>query len=140
MNENSKRKINPISFVGGVLLVISALFLPWINLPILGGAKLLDLQKMVNELSSMAKAFGSNAPESASVVSSLILIIFFLLLIGGIISIFKPKLGGGIGLLGIVIFTIPMVKYFSYVDSGYYIAWIGAIIALLSNKIMLKGD
>lgn len=82
MKENlkTKRKINPINFVGGALLVISALFLPWVNLQILGGAK----HSRNDHITSY------------------------------------------------------MIKYFSYIASGYYIAWIGAIVALLSNKIYEK--
>lgn len=131
----TKQKINPVSLVGGALLIISGLFLPWISAPFLGGLKLLDIQRLINQASSMARAFGSNVPAQVSIASTLVLIILILVLVAGALSTFRPKIGGVIGTIALIIFTIGMGKYLSYADSGYYMAWIGAIVSLFSNKI-----
>jgi hypothetical protein len=123
-----KLKVNPIGLFGAALLIISTLFLPWIEIPIIGKFTLLEVQRITSLLII--------DPKTSS-LSFLIPSIFLMTLLSGIISIFKPKAGAFIGIFPLTLFIIPIsnLKEFNIIGSGYYTAWIGIIISLFSDTI-----
>ena len=130
---------NPVGLVGGLILIISAVSLPWFNIPLLGGQRILDLMN----LARLASAFGA-PPSEVQMFIQFLWVVFLLILIGGIISVFKPKIGGCVGMGGVIVFTIALAttdkpaEALSFLDSGYFAAWIGALVSLLSGKIYKK--
>ncbi|MEM2873390.1 MAG: hypothetical protein QXD82_04375 [Nitrososphaerales archaeon] len=112
-------KLNPIGIIGGIILIISP-FLAWVSV-FFFNISLLDMAL------------------TGDMVSILILI---LLIVGGIIALFKGLIGGIIGLVGVLAFTIialtastygiPADMIFQVLGIGYYLAWIGAIICIIS--------
>ena len=108
-------KLNPISIIGGIVLIISP-FLAWVSLFFIN-ISLLDMAL------------------SGDTVSIFILI---LLIVSGIVSFFKGLIGGIIGLVGVIIFTIIAFTTsidgipFNILGIGYYLAWIGSIISMAS--------
>ncbi|MGB9659045.1 MAG: hypothetical protein ACPLY9_00775 [Nitrososphaerales archaeon] len=115
-------KLNPIGIIGGIILIISP-FLPWVSV-LFFNFSLLDIL-----------TFGT---ITADVAYYIILIVLILLVLGGIIALFKGLIGGIIGLIGVLIFTILVFvggetfAIAAYLGIGYYLAWIGAIICIIS--------
>ncbi|MEM3437353.1 MAG: hypothetical protein QXP55_02300 [Nitrososphaerales archaeon] len=116
-------KLNPIGIIGGIILIISP-FLPWISI-LFFNLSLLDFLR----LSTIA----------AGTAYYIILIILILLLLGGIVALFNGLIGGIIGLVGVIIFTILLFAggetfgVAAYLGIGYYLAWIGTIICIIST-------
>ena len=62
---------------------------------------------------------------------------------GGGVALFKPRIGGIMAIVGIIFFTVIALaiqsdlgaNIFSLVGIGYYIAWIGSIVSLFSDRI-----
>lgn len=110
-------RLNPIGIIGGIVLIISP-FLPWFSVLIFT-VSLLDIVLL------------------GDLVALLILI---LLVLGGIVSFFKGLIGGIIGLIGAIIFTILLFvgigtitpELLGFLGIGYYLAWIGSIISIAS--------
>jgi len=145
MVEGKTKLKNPVGLVGGILVIISA-FLHWIEIPILGGANPLDITRIITAISG----YGGTDGAMASIIFVAILL---LVLGGGIIAIFKARIGGGVAIAEIILFTIilialqlelskssrsygfPAPSIFSLIGAGYYLAWAGALIAVFSNKI-----
>lgn len=126
--QKPKESKNPVKFIGAGLLLLSVLVLPWIKIPLMGSGRIL-------EVLDLAESSGERA---------LVMLSFGLVLIAGIIAIFKPRIGGIIGIVGLY-FSINIASLiaedigegtlFSFLDFGYYIAWVGVILCLFSNKI-----
>lgn len=126
--QKPKPNKNPVKFIGAGLLIISALTLPWIQIPLMGSGRIL-------EVLDLAESSGEK---------TLVILAFTLVLIAGIIAIFKPKIGGIIAIIGLyfplniaslIAEEIGEGTVFSFLDFGYYIAWVGVILCLFSNKI-----
>jgi len=139
MDEREKEitfKRNPVGIAGGAILIISTL-LAWIEIPFLGGGNLIDITRLIIGLSE----FGGSEGALYSLVFIAILV---LVLGGGIIALFKHKTGGGMTIVGLIIFTIITlalqselnrslgslssgmgINIFSLIGIGYYIAWVG---------------
>ena len=137
--------INLVGLIGGLVLIASALFLPWIHIPyasyLIGDLKIYDVPRLISELSALLSPLGQRVPSEVQFLATLCWLVFFMVLAGGILAIFKPKLGGSIGIGGVILFTIPIIfskDGLAYISSGYYVAWIGAIVSLLSGKIYKK--
>ncbi|MEM3383041.1 MAG: hypothetical protein QXD42_04750 [Nitrososphaerales archaeon] len=115
-------KLNPIGIIGGIVLIISP-FLPWVSV-LFFNLSLLDLL-----------SFSTLIGDATYYI---ILIILTLLVLGGIIALFKGLIGGIIGLVGVLIFTILILvggqtfAVTAYLGIGYYLAWIGAILSIIS--------
>jgi len=149
MVEGKTKLKNPVGMVGGILVIISA-FLHWIEIPILGGANLLDILLDITRIITAISKYGGTDSAMASIIFVAILL---LVIGGGIIAIFKAKIGGGVAIAGIILFTIilialqlelsklsrsygfPAPSIFSLIGAGYYLAWAGALISVFSNKI-----
>ncbi len=149
MEEKEKKiilKRNPVGIAGGAILIISA-FLAWIEIPILGGGNLMDITRLITGLSEFGGAEGT-------LYSLVFIAILVLVLGGGIVALFKHEAGGGMAILGLIIFTIIAlllqselnkslgylfsVNIFSLIGIGYYIAWVGAIVSIFSKMIEKK--
>lgn len=115
-------KLNPIGIIGGIILIISP-FLPWISV-LFFNLSLLD--------------FLTFSTMDVGTAYYIILIVLILLVVGGIVAFFKGLIGGIIGLIGVLIFTILLFAgettfaVAAYLGIGYYLAWIGAIICIIS--------
>jgi len=115
-------KLNPIGIIGGIILIISP-FLAWVSAFIIN-VSLLD----------MVLQSGAGLGTDYLVI----LIVLILLIVGGIVAFFKGLIGGIIGLVGVLVFTIYLLVIpdgsllFSFLGIGYYLAWIGAIICIIS--------
>jgi hypothetical protein len=115
-------KLNPIGIIGGIILIISP-FLAWVSAFIIN-VSLLD----------MVLQSGAGLGTDYLVI----LIVLVLLIVGGIVAFFKGLIGGIIGLVGVLVFTIYLLVIpdgsllFSFLGIGYYLAWIGAIICIIS--------
>lgn len=115
-------KLNPIGIIGGIILIISP-FLAWVSAFIIN-VSLLD----------MVLQSGAGLGTDYLVI----LIVLILLIVGGIVVFFKGLIGGIIGLVGVLVFTIYLLVIpdgsllFSFLGIGYYLAWIGAIICIIS--------
>ena len=124
-----------IGRVGGVIIILSA-FLAWIEIPLLGGGNLIDIIRLINALSE----FGG--PEG-KFFSLAFIVILLSVLGGGGVALFKPRIGGIMAIVGIIFFTVITLaiqsdlgaNIFSLVGIGYYIAWIGSIVSLFSDRI-----
>jgi len=116
-------KLNPIGIIGGIVLIISP-FLPWIS-AIFINVSLLDMVLLPRGAGLEAGYLGP-------------LLVLILLIVGGIVALFKGIVGGIIGLIGVLIFTIALFTIpfgmfvFNFLGIGYYLAWIGAIICIIS--------
>lgn len=115
-------KLNPIGIIGGIILIISP-FLAWVSVFFIN-MSLLD----------MVLQSGAGLGTDYLVI----LIVLVLLIVGGIVAFFKGLIGGIIGLVGVLVFTIYLLVIpdgsllFSFLGIGYYLAWIGAIICIIS--------
>ena len=126
-NQPSKKPKNFVKFIGAGLILISALLLPWYNFPLLGSGRILEVREL-------AESGGQNA---------LVILTFILVLVAGIIAVFKAKAGAIIGIIGLVFSFIIAAMLasdvgssgFSFLYFGFYIALIGIIACLFSNKI-----
>lgn len=113
-------KLNPIGIIGGIILIISP-FLAWVTFFV--NVSLLDM------------VLGGGG---LSIDYLVVLLVLILLIIGGIISFFKGLIGGIIGLVGVIVFTIYIFVVpfgqllFGFLGIGYYLAWIGSIISIVS--------
>ncbi len=113
-------KLNPIGIIGGIILIISP-FLAWVTFFV--NVSLLDM------------VLGGGG---LSIDNLVVLLVLILLIIGGIISFFKGLIGGIIGLVGVIVFTIYIFVVpfgqllFGFLGIGYYLAWIGSIISIVS--------
>jgi len=124
-----------IGRVGGVIIILSA-FLAWIEIPLLGGGNLIDIIRLINALSE----FGGPEGEFFSLA---FIVILMSVLGGGGVALFKPRIGGIMAIVGIIFFTVITLaiqsdlgaNIFSLVGIGYYIAWIGSIVSLFSDRI-----
>ncbi|MCP8306492.1 MAG: hypothetical protein H3Z49_05255 [archaeon] len=102
-----------IGIIGGIILIISP-FLPWSTLSVL-------------DLALISDPWG---------VQYVFLIVLILLIVGGIVSFFKGLIGGIVGLVGMIIFTV-LALYLTFgfgpiFGIGYYLGWIGSIISIAS--------
>jgi len=126
--QKPKPNKNPVKFIGAGLLLISVLVLPWIKIPLMGSGRIL-------EVLDLAESSGER---------TLVMLAFGLVLVGGIIAIFKPKIGAIVAILGLY-FSLNIASLiaeeigegtpFSFLDFGYYLALVGAILCLFSNRI-----
>lgn len=130
------KNINFVKMAGAGLIIISVLFLPWIKIPFLGSGTILEMHKLINEGNQLERSFGL-APEGPP--SSIFIILFVLVLLGGLIALFKAKVGAIIGIVGLVWGTLVGIAIASDFSSsfaiGYYLAWIGAGACLFSKRI-----
>lgn len=119
-------KVNIISAIGGALMLLS-IVAPWISF-------IFNL----NLISLMGLSLSEGGPFECIMG----LIIIFLMAIGGVLAIIRGYLGGVLGVIGIIIFHVWVlesgVELFSYLGIGYYLAWVGAILALISKKVKVE--
>ena len=139
-------KRNPVGIIAGVVVIISV-FLPWVDIPFLGGAHLIDVTRSLRGLGALVGSEGV-------LLSWIFVAIVVLILGGGIVGLFRSKAGGGMAIAGLLVFTILVialqselkqmldifdsgmnVDLFSFIGAGYYVAWVGAIVSVLANKI-----
>lgn len=137
-----KKVKNPLEFIGASLLIISVLILPYFKVPLFGGIRVLELYDFVRGVGKLSETLGTATSSRSG--AEIFLAIFLLILISGIISIFNSKVGGVIGLIGIILITIVSVGIgkelgisgLSFLDFGYYVAWIGVVLCLFPEKIL----
>ncbi|MCP8321842.1 MAG: hypothetical protein H3Z52_13045, partial [archaeon] len=127
-----------IGIIGGIILIISP-FLAWfsfsVTIPYYGPVSFSASLISIAEIASLFGGIWSYIP----------IIILILLIVGGIVSFFKGLIGGIIGLVGVLIFTVLVftsevsqtlsllgLSVFNILGIGYYLAWIGAIIGIIS--------
>jgi hypothetical protein len=139
-------KRNPVGIAAGVAVIISV-FLPWGEIPILGGANLIDVTRFV-------RGVGALAGSEGVLLSWIFVAIVLLVLGGGIVGLFRSKAGGGMAIAGLLTFTILVVALqleleqaleafgfgthvdlFAFAGIGYWVGWVGAIVAVFANKI-----
>ncbi|NJF24928.1 LuxR family transcriptional regulator [Thermococcus sp. Bubb.Bath] len=146
--------MKPIPFLAA-LLVLVAMTMPWFTADNTQGMGVLSASKQDNgELSlwSIAEKVYSNPlaikesavktlqVESVSSVESILPIIGIpLVILGAVVGLFKGRIGHGVGLLGMVLLTLPMVyspgagiRGSLTVGVGYVLAWVGFSIGLIS--------
>jgi len=139
-------KRNPVGIAAGVIVIISV-FLPWVEIPILGGANLIDVTRFV-------RGVGAFAGSEGVLLSWIFVAIVLLVLGGGIVGLFRSRAGGGMAIAGLLVLTIlvvalqlelePMLESFApgthvdllaFAGIGYWVGWVGAIVSVFANKI-----
>jgi hypothetical protein len=139
------------------LLVLVAMTMPWftaddaknVGIPTTSGPQaeknglsLWDIAEKVysNPLTLKESAIKTLRIESTSSIESILPIVGIpLVILGAVIGLFKGRVGHGVGLLGMVLLTLPLVyspgagiRGSLTVGVGYMLAWIGFSIGLIS--------
>jgi len=133
-------RLNALGIIGGVIQIISP-FLPWVSVLIFS-ISLFDMIRLLNEVQSMS-SYWYTPPAELGYLLGLSILTAVLLIVGGIISFIKGGIGGALGIVGMLLFTvmpwpgempdIPVSTVLSFLGIGYYLGWIGCVVSLASH-------
>jgi hypothetical protein len=128
-------KVNILGAVGGALMLLS-IITPWVSF--IFNLSLLDLFGIGDELFEGIFVFAW--------------ILILLMLIGGVKAVMRGIIGGVIGIIGVIIFmfaALALVEPQSFIDVfyvfrflgiGFYLALVGAILALISQRVKIEKE
>ena len=133
-------ELNLVGIIGGIVQIISP-FLAWVSILIVS-VSLFDMIRLLNALQSMA-SYWYTPPAELGYLLGLSVLTAILLILGGIVSFVKGGIGGALGIVGMLLFTvmpwpgempdIPVSSLLSFLGIGYYLGWVGSIISLASH-------